>query len=528
MSRSRNGAHDNLIGGADPAARNLISGNAHSGVTIQDATTYNNTIAGNWIGVDPSGQAALKNAVAGVMVMAGAHDNLIGGANQGNLLSGNATGIYINGGVATTITGNIIGLAADGHTPLANDNGGIWLLSGAHDNIIGGADPAARNIISGNGAAGSQFGQGIYLASAPIDPITTNNTIQGNYIGVDSSGNQPAGNYRQGILIGSGAQNNLVGGTAPGAGNVITYNGLGGVRIDSSGNQVAGNLIGVGADGVTQLGNQLNGVRVGGNNNTIGPDNTIAYNQQSGIMLSGGATMVLSNTLSTNARSGICVAGPNNTLRGNLVQANGSGSAAWPECGISAGIVITGTNDTLVSENDILTNNAVGVVVYGGVGNRILANSISDNLNAGIQLVSGGNNGVAPPRLSSVTTTTVSGSACALCRVEVFTDTSDEGKDFLGATTAGSNGLFSQSIAPAAQPGRHITATHTDSNGNTSPFAPAVSVPTASPSDPTPTPIGPRPPLLSPRLYMPMITLVGQDCYFVSPDSVLENLLAGG
>ena len=63
--------------------------------------------------------------------------------------------------------------------------------------------------------------------------------------------------------------------------------------------------------------------------------------------------------------------------------------------------MITGTNDTLVSENDILTNNAVGVVVYGGVGNSILANSISDNLSAGIQLVSGGNNGVAPPQLSS-------------------------------------------------------------------------------------------------------------------------------
>jgi hypothetical protein len=37
----------------------------------------------------------------------------------------------------------------------------------------------------------------------------------------------------------------------------------------------------------------------------------------------------------------------------------------------------------------------VGVVVYGGDGNRILANSISDNLTAGIQLVNGGNNGVA-------------------------------------------------------------------------------------------------------------------------------------
>jgi hypothetical protein len=145
------------------------------------------------------------------------------------------------------------------------------------------------------------------------------------------------------------------------------------------------------------------------------------------------------------------------------------------------------------------------VVVYGGAGNRILANSISGNQSMGIQLVSGGNNGLAPPQLSLVTTTTVSGSACAFCRVEVFTDTGDEGKDFLGATTANSNGLFSQSLAPAAQPGRHITATHTDSNGNTSPFTPAVSVPTPAPSDPTPTPIG-RPPL-APRLYVPIITL---------------------
>ncbi|HEU5102984.1 MAG TPA: right-handed parallel beta-helix repeat-containing protein, partial [Roseiflexaceae bacterium] len=269
----------------------------------------------------------------------------------------------------------------------------------------------------------------------------------------------------------------------------------------------AGNLIGVGADGVTQLGNQLNGVRVGGNNNLIGPDNTIAYNQQSGVMLSGGATTVFSNTLSWNARSGICVAGPNNTLRGNLIQANGGGGGPWPDCAIRAGIVITGTNATLVSENDVSVNSDAGIVVYGGVGNRLFVNSISDNQTVGIQLVSGGNNGVAPPQLSLVTSTTVSGTACALCRVEVFTDTGDEGKDFLGTTTAGSDGLFSHSLVPAAEPGRHITATHTDSNGNTSPFTPPVSVSTPSPNEPIPTPGGPRPPLLSPRQFVPIVTL---------------------
>src|SRR5262249_1252407 len=355
----RDGAHDNTIGGADAASRNLISGNAYSGVWIQGGTTSDNTITGNWIGANPSGQAALKNAVAGIMGMGGAHGNLIGGASPGNLISGNETGIYIDGGFATTIAGNTIGLAADGHTPLANAGGGIWLLRGARNNLIGGASAAARNIISGNGASGAQYGQGIYLASAPPDAATVSNTIQGNYIGVDSSGSRPAGNYRQGVLIGPGAENNVVGGTAPGAGNVIAYNGLGGIRIDSGGNQVAGNLIGVGADRVTQLGNQLNGVRVGGSKNTIGPANTIAYNQQSGIMLSGGATTVMSNTLSSNARSGVCVAGPNNILRGNLIQSNGGGSGPWPDCAIRAGITITGTNATLISENDILANSDV-------------------------------------------------------------------------------------------------------------------------------------------------------------------------
>jgi parallel beta-helix repeat protein len=503
----RDGAHDNLVGGGGPDDRNLISGNAYAGVWVHGMTTYNNSVAGNWIGVSDSGQSALQNAVAGVMVAEGAHDNLIGGANQGNLLSGNETGIYVDGGTATTIAGNTIGLAADRRTPLPNPGGGIWLLRGASDNLVGGPDARARNIISGNGGASSPFGQGIYLASTAADPITANNTIQGNYIGVDSSGNRPAGNYRQGVLIGPGTQNNVVGGTAVGAGNVIAYNGLGGIRIDSTGNRVAGNLIGVGADGVTQLGNQLNGVRVGGSNNLIGPDNRIEYNQQSGVMLNGGITTVLSNTMSWNARSGICVAGPNNTLRGNLVQSNGGGGGPWPDCAIRAGIVITGTNATLVSENAISANSDAGIVVYGGVGNRLLANSISDNRTAGIQLMSGGNNGVAPPQLDSVTSTTVSGTACGLCRVEVFADSGDEGKDFLGATTASSDGLFSQVLLPLAKPGRHVTATHTDSNGNTSSFAPALSVPTPSPGDPTPTPGDPRPPLLSPRQYVPIVTL---------------------
>jgi titin len=493
----RNGAHGNTIGGAS-AARNLISGTANAGVLVQGATTHDNTIAGNYIGTNPAGSAKLPNAFAGVMISGGATNSVIGGAGQGNLISGNDTGIYIDGGVATTIAGNTIGLAADNKSPLGNNSGGIFLVNGAHDTLIGGTSAGLRNIIAANGSNTSTSGQGIYLANAN----THGNTIVGNYIGVDASGVLPAGNYRQGVLIGIGAQDNRIGGEAPGEGNVIAYNGMGGVRIDSPNNHVAGNLIGTGADGSTPLGNQANGVRVGGENNTIGPNNLIAYNQQSGILLLGGYTTVLSNTLENNGASGICVTGPNATIDRNLIQNNGSGQGPWPECAIQSGVVITDTNNALVTNNWIFSNSETGITVYGGVSNRILSNSISDNLTAGIRLVRGGNDDVAPPQISSILATSVSGSSCPDCRVEVFTDTYDEGRYFVGATTASSTGTFSMPIATSQLHGPHMTATHTDPLGNTSPFGPAVNIPPAGGPNPTPTP---RPPS-STRLFLPMVS----------------------
>jgi len=498
----RNGAHDNTIGGASSSARNLISSNANSGVLIHGATSTNNTIANNWIGTDVTGKAALKNAFAGIMVSTGAANTMIGGAGNGNLISGNGNGIYVDSGVATIITGNLIGLAADGKTPLANTDGGIFVVNGAHDTRIGGASAALRNVISGNGSSGSVSGQGIYVANA----TTFNTTIIGNYIGVDASGLLPAGNFRQGILIGMGAQNNWVGGTAPGEGNVITYNGLGGVRIDSPNNHVAGNLIGVGANRSTQLGNQANGVRIGGDNNTIGPDNLIAYNQHSGILLLGGNTTVLSNTIEANGRSGICVTAPNTTIDRNLVQGNGTGPGPWPECAIQGGIVITDTNNTLVTSNRIFDNTDTGITVYGGISNRILSNSISDNLAAGIRLLHGGNGEVPPPQISSIETANISGNSCPACRVEVFTDTNDEGRYFVGTAIATSSGAFSLAIQTGNLQAPHITATHTDTQGNTSAFAPAVSIVAPPEGTPTPTPQQPPGPSGSPPLvYLPMV-----------------------
>lgn len=479
----RAGAHDNMIGGASASERNLIGGAEHSGLLITGAATSGNIVAGNWLGVDGSGQAALRNKVAGVVLSDGAQANIIGGAGQGNVISGNDIGIYLDSAVDNLIAGNIIGLAADGKTPLGNSTGGIFAINAAQSNQIGGTTPALRNIISGNGAPGTPFGQGIYIS----DTNSAANAITGNYIGTDRSGIAPAGNYRQGILIAAGAQNNQIGGTAAGAGNVIAYNGLGGIRIDSPYNRVQGNLVGVGADGKTRIGNQSNGVRIGGNNNIIGPDNIISNNQHSGLLLLGGYTTVQNNTFERNGRSGICVAGPNTTLDANMIRSNGTSNGPWPECAVRGGIVITDTNNTLVTDNTITGNSDAGITVYGGQSNSLLGNSISGNLGLGIRLLGGGNNNANAPQLRSTANDTLRGQSCAACRIEVFTDTSNQGRDFVGAIVAGSDGSFALALDPKKLSGPRLTATQTDALGNTSPFAAAVAAPKPSPPPPPAT-----------------------------------------
>jgi parallel beta-helix repeat protein len=479
----RDGAHDNVIGGAS-VDRNLISGMYNDGVWIHDATTTRNTVAGNWIGVDATGQAALPNW-AGVHIEKGAHHNIVGSAGQGNVLSGNDLGVYIVGGVGNTVAGNIVGLAADGTTVIGN-RGGIFIVDGAHDNLIGGATPGARNIISGNSS--SAYGQGVYLYGAN----TTNNTIQGNYIGVDASGIRPAGNSTNGVLIASGAQGNTIGGTASGAGNVIAYNGYSGIWLDSGANLVGSNLIGVGADGTTALPNQQNGVRVQGDNNIIGPGNLIAYNHLSGIKLSGTNTTIISNTLQGNDRSGICVAGAATRILTNTIIDNGGFDDAGVECNIQGGVVITGTARTEIISNTIQSNIGAGITVRAGPENRILSNSISNNSTVGIQLLEGGNEDIAPPTIVSASTITVTGTSCPNCLVEIFADDDDEGRNFITATTALTNGVFIVTLPPGVIDLPHVTATNTDSNGNTSPFA-------------VPVAVGPTPPPPHKFIYLPLI-----------------------
>ncbi|MBI1761645.1 MAG: right-handed parallel beta-helix repeat-containing protein, partial [Acidobacteria bacterium] len=212
-------------------------GNA-AAINLQN--TSNNLVEGNFIGLDASGTAALPNQYGiFIDVFNGVTaNNLIGGAAPAarNVIAGNFNrGVFLGAVTATTIEGNFIGTNAAGVQALPNFAAGVSVSSGS-GNIIRG------NVIAGNNGAGVVLGNG----------SGANNQVSGNAIGVNAAGN-PLGNSGPGVWIYDGLfagdTNNLIGGTAAGAGNRIANNGGDGVRITNShgfaetGHAILGNAI---------------------------------------------------------------------------------------------------------------------------------------------------------------------------------------------------------------------------------------------------------------------------------------------
>jgi len=254
---------NNTIGGTSAATRNVISANFGTGIEFNTGAGLNNVIEGNYIGVNASGTAALSNNSEGIRITG--TGNQVGGTNPGagNLISGNGgAGIEIGGVGPTTVQGNLIGTDVTGTLAIPNERG-IRVFN-APNNVIGGTSAAARNVISGN------FGAGISIEESNAN----GNTVQGNFIGVDISGFKPLANTPDGFGIPNSAggvaisrgNNNLIGGTTAGAPNTIAFNGDAGVRVSTlpntniginnriSRNAIYGNLrlgIDLGANGVT-------------------------------------------------------------------------------------------------------------------------------------------------------------------------------------------------------------------------------------------------------------------------------------
>jgi uncharacterized repeat protein (TIGR01451 family) len=457
--------------------------NRFTGEGINLSVLGNDTIEDDFIGTDPSGTIAEGNGLDGILVQVNSDNNTI----LGNLISGNVNnGIYLNGqqsGASNPVTsgnlivGNAIGTDVTGTKPLGNENDGITVQN-ATLTTIGGTTVMTRNIISGNGTGVELF------------DFSDGSVVEGNYIGTDLTGevalgnNGPKGFFNDNLVF-RGISNSTIGGTAAGAGNVISggsHYGIDSFVIGSQDIAIEGNLIGTDAKGTKALGNASGGLVIAGPSNvTVGGTVAGARNVISGNGSQGGAAI-------SGRSTGLVIEGNyiGTDITGTLPIGNGGD-------GIDAGNDGTVIGGPSPQDGNIIANNG-GVNNGDGVNvtskdTPVLSNSIDNNHNLGIAL-NGGNNGQPAPVLTSAvsmnTDSTIAGtltSAGGVYTLQFFStpglDPSGnaEGKTLLGTETVtvmGTSASFTEMLPSGFTPGTYITATATDASGNTSQFSNGV------------------------------------------------------
>ena len=416
----------NTIGGTAPAARNIISGNGENGIE-STAFSGGELIVGNYIGTDHTGTVALGNTQDGISIAVAG--NTVGGTEPGagNLISGNGRhGIYVFGnGASNTVQGNLIGTDVTGTSALPNGENGV-VIEDQTDNLIGGTTAEARNIITANNI-------GVLIAAG-----ATGNTVQGNYLGTDVSGMVDLGaDDIVGVSI-VDSPGNLIGGSVPGAGNLISGN-FNNVQISgagATGNVVQGNLIGTDVTGVAGL-------------DFFG----------TGILLTGG--------------SGTTIGGPAGS--GNIIAFNGANG------GVAITAASTGNN---IFGNSIFANEGIGINLVGGTEDAATGVTANDFPDSDV----GANNLQNYPVIDEIAVNgeerTAAGSLASnpntayvlnfYSNAEADASGYGEGETWLGSLDVQTN---VQSTVDFSFPlesdsfGRFITATATDPAGNTSEFS---------------------------------------------------------
>jgi hypothetical protein len=283
-------APENVIGGVEKGAGNVISGNEKDGVEIWKEGAKGNKVLGNQIGTDKDGEEKLGNGKGGVDI-SNAPENVIGGVEKGagNVISGNEFfGINIQRKYAKSnkVLGNLIGTDKDGEEKLGNGGSGVTIW-GSPENVIGGEQKGAGNVISGN------EGDGVNI----LKKGAKGNKVLGNLIGTDKDGEKKLGNGENGVDINS-APENVIGG-AYSSRNYISGNFEHGVVIYGKSalkNKVQGNAIGI-LPSYKDAENGENGVRISrsASNNIIGEEepkghaagNWIVTKNKSGVVVMG-------------------------------------------------------------------------------------------------------------------------------------------------------------------------------------------------------------------------------------------------
>ena len=391
------GAHDNIIGGVK---RNVISGNGESGIMIRGTGSDRNSVAGNIIGLNARGEllSRLVGNGIGIRIDDGARHCLIGSPDVAlrNFISSNRVGVQVDSAQTAfhTLVNNYIGTDPTGNKAgFGNAQAGVS-INDAHSNRIG-VPGAPRNIISGNGDFSDNF-----RAANNIELRSSHrNIIQNNFIGLKADGSGPvlapittntiaAGIFLDSYSTALPSESNLIGGTEPGARNVISGNIRYGICLFGAvGTRIQGNFIGTNPSGTAAIPNTLYGIYDFGNGTLIGGQTPQARNVISGNGI---------NPSDPFSRSGgILAAGPNGIVQGNFIGTDARGTQALPNQKV--GVYIA---------RPILVG---GATSRPGIG---AGNLISGNTQTGIAVDSSGSTSTSSVRvLGNLIGTDVSGTA---------------------------------------------------------------------------------------------------------------------
>jgi parallel beta-helix repeat protein len=392
-----------------------------------------------------------------------------------NLISGNTIGINVvnvqpnlaGGEKGAIIRNNLIGTDITGMAPMPNLSGGITVQNSI-GTTIGAIDPFFHNVIAANG------NQGVLIAGG-----SSRSLIEGNFIGTDRTGTHPLSNTI-GVYV-QGGSNNTIGGTLPSSGNVLSGNSAAGVTVvfnQSTGNVIEGNFIGTDPTQTMAVPNAI-GINVAqaATNTTIGGSapgagNIVYFNSTYGVSISDQSTasLVQGNTIFGNGIHGISISRASNNTVGGLAPGAGNTITGNGSDGV---LVDTGTGN-LIEGNSIYGHPRLGIELLNHGNLSQLAPTItsaSTDTTLNVTFVSGTVFGVPNADYT----------VDFYYNDNLDPTGFGEGQFYLGTITvttdAGGNASFSTVIdgtmAPngAAPPGTFVSATATDPNNNTSQFS---------------------------------------------------------
>ena len=409
-----------------------------------------------------------------------------GNTIRGLIIDNAWRGIFLDGTGATgnKIVGNWIGFRPNGANASSNGQFGILVNTGATANFIGTPDLADRNIIGNWTTAIDNYGPG-----------TDGNVIQDNQLCIGPSGFTTA-TCGTGIDHNFGPKNDLIGGTAPNACNIIGPTTLQGIEYSHGWNPA----LPYGTDTATTyqinnnhvIGNWV-GFRGDGSYNAAyrsGLNFSSADNDQGVNVYDGSNNNVVEKNYIASVYDGVQVMAPD--AKGNIVRNNIIGLSPLGE---AAPLTGWGVKVRWGTTYDYVVGNQIHNAAKGGVGLvstdnngvaqapayniEISQNIVTDTSGPAIYLAplqgnptKGANVLLASPVITSATTALVSGTAGKGATVEVYQASRNAGQyglpaAYLGSTTVAANGTWSLPVSTLSA-GDRVTSLQIRADLNTS------------------------------------------------------------